>query len=102
MSTLIAETTLAKLDREVSELKSKRQQGLLFDQDARLDLLDRSIDEKQAEIDRRRDHYEEVREQLEKERERILKYLLPKRYATSSAAQVFPVAIEVGLPGGRV
>ncbi len=100
VSALIAETTLAKLEREVSELQIKRRQGLLFDQDARLDVLERSIDEKQAEIQRRRHHYEEVRDQLERERERILKYLLPKRYALAGAAQVFPVAIEIRLPGG--
>ena len=45
-------------------------------------------------------HYEEVRDQLERERERILKHLLPKRHAMAGAAQVFPVAVEVRLPGG--
>ena len=99
VSILIAENTLGKLEREIEKLKGERRQGLLFDEDARVDAIDRSIEEKQAEIARRTRHYEEVRAQLERERERILKFLLPRRHAMSAAAQVFPVAIEVRLPG---
>ncbi len=98
VSALIAETTVARLQREVSELRVARKQGLLFEQGDQFDRLDRSIEEKEAEIGRRRRHYHEVRDQLDKERERILKYLLPKRYAMTGTAQVFPVAIEVRLP----
>jgi len=100
VSSLIAENTLAKLEREIEKLKGERQQGLLFDEAARLDTIDRSIEEKREEIARRTRHYEEVREQLDRERERILKYLLPKRHAMSGTAQVFPVSIELRLPGG--
>jgi hypothetical protein len=99
VSTLIAENTLARLEREIARLKAERQQGLLFDAEQRLDTIDRSIEEKQAEIARRTRHYEEVRAQLERERERVLRYLLPKRHALAGAAQVFPVAVEVHLPG---
>jgi chromosome segregation ATPase len=63
-----------------------------------LDELDRSIEEKQAEVERRRRHYEEVRDQLARERERITKILLPRRYALQGEAQIFPVAIEIRLP----
>jgi hypothetical protein len=97
VSTLIQESTLAKLEREIAKLKVERQQGTLFDHDARLDELDRSIEEKQAEIQRRRRHYEEVRSQLERERERIVRYLLPRRHAMPTEAQVFPVCIEIRL-----
>ena len=99
VSSLIAENTLAKLEREIDKLKADRAQGQLFDEAERLEKIARSIEEKQEEIARRTRHYEEVREQLEKERERILKYLLPKRHAMSGEAQVFPVGIEVRLPG---
>jgi len=99
VSSLIAENTLAKLEREVAALKSERAQGLLFDESATVDAIDRSIEEKRAEIERRKRHYEEVREQLERERERILRHLLPKRHAMSSPPQVFPVTIEIRLPG---
>jgi len=100
VSTLIAENTLGKLEREIDKLKVERRQGLLFDEEARVDAIDRSIEEKQVEITRRTRHYEEVRVQLERERERIVRYLLPRRHAMSAAAQVFPVTIEVRLPGG--
>lgn len=100
VSALIAENTLAKLEREVETLKAERAQGLLFDESERLDAIDRSIEEKQQEIERRRQHDQEVREQLERERERVLGHLLPARYAMSGAAQVFPVSLEIRLPGG--
>lgn len=100
VSTLITENTLAKLEREIEVLKAERQQGTLFDEAQRLDAIDRSIEEKRAEIERRTRHHEEVRFQLERERERILKFLLPNRHSMSDPAQVFPVSIEVRLPGG--
>jgi hypothetical protein len=53
---------------------------------------------KQEELDRRRHHYDELRAQLTRERERILKDLLPRRYAMEGDAQVFPVAVEIRLP----
>ena len=99
VSSLIAENTLAKLEREIAKLEAERVQGLLFGEAEQLEKIARSIEERQEEIIRRTRHYEEVREQLEKERERILKYLLPKRHAMSSAAQAFPVTIEIRLPG---
>jgi hypothetical protein len=100
VSSLIVENTLAKLEREIGKLKAERSQGLLFEEAERLDAIDRSIQEKQEEVSRRKRHYEEVRAQLERERERILKYLLPKRHAMAGEAQVFPICIEVRLPGG--
>jgi superfamily II DNA or RNA helicase len=100
ISTLIQESTLAKLEREITRLKEERDRGSLFDEDARLDDLDRSIKDKQDEIERRRHHYEEVRKQLERERERIMRYLLPKRYSMPerARAQVLPVCVEIQLP----
>jgi hypothetical protein len=99
VSTLISENTIAKLEREIGNLKVERKQGTLFDEADRLDEIDRSIEEKKAEIERRTRHYTEVRDQLERERERVLKFLLPKRHAMSGPAQVFPVCIELRLPG---
>lgn len=100
VSTLIAESTLAKLEREIAGMKAERQQGLLFNEAAAIEALDRSIREKQEEIARRTRHYEEVRDQLERERKRILNDLLPRRSSIAGEAQVFPVAVEVRLPGG--
>jgi hypothetical protein len=100
VSTLIKENTLSKLEREIEMLKVERQQGMLFDETQGIDAIDRSIDEKRAEIERRTRHHTEVREQLDRERERILKFLLPKRHTMNGSAQVFPVSIEIRLPRG--
>lgn len=102
VSALIESSTLQKLEREIERMRAAREQGLLFDQAAHFAKLEQSIDEKEREISRRREHYNEVRDQLERERERILKNLLPKRYAMSGAAQVFPIAIEIRLPIERL
>lgn len=98
VSTLIATNTIAKLEREIAQLKSDRQQGRLFENQDQLDEIDRSIELKQQEVDRRKAHYEEVRNQLARERERIVNLLIPKRYALQGEAQVFPVAIEIRFP----
>jgi superfamily II DNA or RNA helicase len=100
VSTLISENTIAKLEREIETLKVERTQGLLFNEAQRLDEIDRSIEEKRTEIERRARHHEEVRAQLDRERERILKVMLPRRHAMAGPAQVFPVSIEIRLPGG--
>jgi hypothetical protein len=99
VSTLIAENTLAKLEKEIGKLEVERKQGQLYEDAQRLAEIQRSIEGKQAEIARRRKQYEEVRDQLDRERKRILEQLLPQRHAMSGAAQVFPVGIEVRLPG---
>ena len=106
VSTLIERSTVRRLEREISALKSKREQGQLFDKTGRLETLDRSIEEKELEIARRRSNYEEIRNQLRLERSRILNLLLPARFALTGEARVFPVAAEVRLPesgqrGGR-
>jgi len=101
VSSLIAENTLARLEREIGKLEVERAQGQLFEEAERLEQIARSIEQKQEEIARRTRHYEEVREQLERERRRILEHLLPRRHALSGEAQVFPVCIEVRLPGAQ-
>jgi hypothetical protein len=101
VSTLIAENTLARLEREIERLQREQHQGTLFDEEGRLEQIARSIEEKQAEVRRRTEHYEEVRQQLEQERERVLRHLLPRRHALAGEAQVFPVAVEVRFPEGR-
>lgn len=106
VSTLIEHSTVSRLEREIGELKVKREQGQLFDEAGALDKLDRSIQEKEQEIERRRGHYEEIRNQLRRERSRILNRLLPARFKLAGEARVFPVTAEVRLPdsgtrGGR-
>jgi len=98
VSTLIAENTIGRLEREIAELKRRRSQSTLFADDSYYDQLDRKIEAKQEELQRRQRHYEEVRQQLAQERERIMKFVLPRRYALAGQAQVFPVAVEVRFP----
>jgi len=98
ISALIEGTTIARLEKEIEQLKRERNQGVLYDQDRRLEEIDRSIAEKEEEIRRRRAHYEELRQQLQRERERVLKYTIPKRYKLRGRASVFPVAVEIRLP----
>ena len=98
VSTLITQNTVRRLEREISDLKVKREQGQLFDEAGGLEKLDLSIEEREQEIERRRGHYEEIREQLRRERTRILNLLLPARFALADEARVFPVTVEVRLP----
>ena len=98
VSALISQNTLARLEREIEALKSLRTQRLPLGEALQLEAIDRSIEEKQAEIARRTRHCEEVRAQLERERERVLRHLLPRRHAMPTSAQVFPVTVELRLP----
>lgn len=100
VSALIAQSTIQRLEREIEAMKAERQQGVLFDRESRLKELERSVEEREAEVKRRRQHYEELREQLQKERDRVLGGILPKRYSLRGNAQVFPVAVELRLAVG--
>lgn len=102
VSALIAENTLKKLERDIAELKRQKAQGLLFDGQAALEDMDRSIELKEEERKRRESHYEEVRDQLARERDRILNRMLPHRYALQGAAQAFPLAVEIRFPATAV
>lgn len=100
VSELIQNTTLARLQREIDELKAEARQGTFFDSEERLADIERSVQEKEEEVRRRREHYEQLRVQLERERKRVLELLLPKRYALRGGAQVFPVSVEIRLSAG--
>ena len=102
VSSLIEQSTVRRLEREIGDLKVKREQGQLFDEVGTLDKLDRSIEQKEQEIERRRGHYEEIRHQLRRERRRILNLLLPARFKLAGEARVFPVTAEVRLPDSGV
>ena len=101
VSALIEQSTLARLTRELEQLRERGRQGQLFDETERLAEVERSIEQKELELARRREHYEGIREQLQRERTRILDYLLPARFAMTGGAQVFPVALEIRLPDRR-
>ena len=98
LSTLIQQSTIQRLENEIAAMRTEADQGLLFDQERSLEGVERSIEEKEAEIRRRTTHYEELRAQLTRERERVIDHILPKRFTLRCAAQVFPVAVEIRLP----
>jgi len=98
VSTLIASSTLQRLEKEIEAMKIDRRQGKLFASADDLDRLDRDIAMREEELERRRGHYEGVRRQLQSERERIVRNLIPKRHTMRGQAQVLPVAIELVLP----
>ena len=101
ISALIERSTTARLAEELAQLAERYRQGQLFDEDERLAEIERSIDEREAELRRRKLHWEELRGQLERERQRVLDGLLPKRFALAGEGQVFPVAVEVRLRSGE-
>ena len=98
VSALIAQSTITRLEREIEELNLRAAQGVLFDGAGRVAAIEQSIEEKREEIRRRRQHYVEIRDQLQHERTRLIDYLLPKRFAMTGEARVFPVTAEVRLP----
>ena len=97
MSSLITGNTIDRLEREIKNLKKKRQEGVLFDSQDHVGRINRSIEEKKKELGRRMQHYTEMRKQLDGERERTLKWILPNRFAMTDKAQVFPVVVEIRL-----
>ena len=102
VSALIESSTLTRLEREITQLRARRDQGELFDAERRIEDLERDIAGRQEEVERRKRHYEEVRDQLARERERITRQLIPRRYTMRGDAQVLPVTVEVILAGGGV
>ncbi len=95
ISQLIQDTALARLEKDLAEMRRAREQLSLLDTERKLDELAQSQKEKEEELARIQTHYEELREQLEKERNRVIEYLIPQRYAMRGSAQVFPVGVEV-------
>jgi len=90
------ENSLAKLERERDKILA----------DLRLTLplpeLRRPIEEAlrnlEDELDRRKHHYQDLYDLLQAEQERVLKRMLPLRFALRGDARLFPVAIEIRLP----
>ncbi len=103
LSDMIVAQTLGSMEREVERLHARlhdaKNQRLLFrvQEEAEIDDLKRSLEAKQDEIRRRKIHLEELRDQLTKERDRVLRGVVPKRFAMRGEAQAFPVTIEIVL-----
>lgn len=101
------ETTLARLEAEITKLVAEQQElklmpALFEDIEAartqRIQDIDHRMADIEEELNRRRNHYQELLDRLKVEQERVIKELLPKRYALRGAVQVFPVTVEIRLP----
>lgn len=94
----IGTNQLAKIAKEAEKLRAQARQLSLFseiDQETQKRLADL-----EAELALRKSHYEQVQERLATEAERTLERVLPKRYALRGEARVYPIAVEIRLPGG--
>jgi len=94
----IGENQLAKIVKEADKLRTKALQMSLF---AEIDQeLQKRLADLDAELALRKSHYEQVQARLAVEAERTLGQVLPKRYALRGEARVYPIAVEIRLPGG--
>jgi superfamily II DNA or RNA helicase len=91
-----SDNQLTKLEREIERYVKRRQQYLFaeLDEEERRKLSDR-----QAELDLRRNHYGNVLRRLGEEETRILERVLPPRYRLHGEARVYPIAVEIRMPG---
>lgn len=94
----IGENQLEKIAREAEKLRAKALQLSLYAE------IDQEIQKRLADLDAelvlRKGHYEQVQERLAVEADRTLKQVLPRRYALRGEARVYPIAVEIRLPGG--
>ena len=94
----VGENQLAKIAKEAEKLRDKAWQMSLFSE---IDLeIQKRLADLDAELALRKSHYEQVQERLAAEAERTLKRVLPLRYALRGEARVYPIAVEIRLPGG--
>jgi hypothetical protein len=93
----VSENTIAKLERERDRLIADMRQLTLIDIDRRVQ--EDRLRDLEAELQRRSGHFVELLTRLKAEQDRILSLVLPKRYQLRQSAQVFPVAVEIRLPG---
>ena len=98
LSAMIQQNTITNLEKQIAKIRVEMNQRSLLDESYRLEQMEKSLEEKQAEIARRTHHYDELREQLSRERDRVINKVIPSRFRMNGQAQVFPVALEVWFP----
>jgi hypothetical protein len=86
-----------QVEREANKKRAQiKQVDFLRDEQT----LKRELAELEAEIKRRRAHYKRWLVIMRAERDRLLTEVLPKRYALRGDVRVYPIAVELRLPGG--
>jgi len=98
LSAMIQQNTISNIEKQIAKIRVEMNQRSLLDESYRLEIMEESLTEKQAELERRTHHYDELRDQLSRERERIINKVIPNRFKLSGKAQVFPVALEIWFP----
>jgi hypothetical protein len=93
----MSENTIAKLEKERDRLIEDMRQLSLIDIDRRVQ--EDRLRDLEAELQRRSSHFNELLTRLKAEQDRVLSLVLPRRYQLRQSAQVFPVAVEIRLPG---
>lgn len=99
LSKLIASNTVEALKAEIDEIERGMKQRMVFEEDQLKAEMARRRSEIEEEINFRTNHYGELRDQLATERDRVINQLIPKRHTMRGEASVFPVAVEIRLPG---
>jgi superfamily II DNA or RNA helicase len=98
LATAIGENQREKLIKERDKLKKLSEQRSLFEEDNQA--MMKALADIEAELILRRTHYEQLQDQLERERQRTLNQVIKERYALRGDARVYPIAIEIRIPGG--
>lgn len=97
VASLQREQSIEKIKREIEERRTQQlQYSLLEDVNEK---AERELRDLQDELKRRQGQFGDLLERLTQERDRILKYVMPHRFTLLGQAQVFPVSIEIRLPG---
>lgn len=97
VSALQRDQSIDKLKREIEEQRTAALQYSLLE-DAN-ELAERRLRDLQDELKRRQGQFGDLLERLLQERDRILQHVVPNRFSLRSTAQVFPVTVEIRLPG---
>jgi hypothetical protein len=87
----------AQVRRDVKRLRDEAASTMFAEDRERL--LRRAA-EAEAEVTMRRSQYAARLDYLRADRKRLLERVLPKRYALHGEARVYPIAVEIRLPGG--
>ncbi|MEF8724031.1 MAG: helicase-related protein [Candidatus Accumulibacter delftensis] len=97
VSALQRTASIEKIKREIEEQRTAAlQYSLLEDASA---LAEQKLRGLQDELKRRQSQYGDLQERLVQERDRVVNHVLPARFSLRSTAQVFPVTVEIRLPG---
>lgn len=93
------ENTARQVAREAEKKRAQLDQGMLFENLRRE--AEKDLSELEGEVILRRQHYNNWLGTMREERKRVLELVLPKRYALRGEARVYPIAVEIRLPGGK-